>query len=577
MSKKENNRTEQWLKAYAAKRREQLGEEPDMHEATRQMLQGEVRRTWGQPAMETESAGGWQAFVFRWAIGGTVALGVGLLAIVILNGPSANRPGNLTDNNSGNAKIAKVEKQKPALGERNKENDAEEAENLRNAKSAGGFTAAAEKETADASKIEDAATGKLSERALRARSAKKDSATVAKPGLAAMRAASPYSNMNRNFAQTPQRDSNVQNVMQNIVVTRNNDLITIKDEDGSIYRGRVMIAGVNLPMLAAGTGDRRQGNDGLNTGGGQNAGQGGGAGTSGNAGRRPSKPPIQTRPPGSTSPAAKDKPKAPPVQPAVPLIPAKAPPNDMMANSLKITDDDLKKGPIFGHNILATSEGGREDIYHNFQGKSVWWNYSPSQPGEMSISTRGSNFDTTLGVFVANAGQLAANEGLLPAPTASPFWNDNAGNVPQSKLLLTCETGKKYLIVVDGKGGSTGKIKLSMRFKASPTVTMVQPQRPLFYFRVNGMNKATGLSVDFDGFMYQQIHRSQSFSVVASSKEEGKAKAGNELKRLEERKSKAQTMDSFRIQGRAQVGGQELPVKVDTIITPVPVKKASNN
>ena len=111
----------------------------------------------------------------------------------------------------------------------------------------------------------------------------------------------------------------------------------------------------------------------------------------------------------------------------------------MLANSLKITDDDLKKGPIFGHNILATSEGGREDIYHNFQGKSVWWNYTPTQPGEMNISTRGSNFDTTLGVFVAGGG-------LLPAPTASPFWNDNAGNVPQSKLLLTCEPGKNYLI-----------------------------------------------------------------------------------------------------------------------------------
>ena len=69
----------------------------------------------------------------------------------------------------------------------------------------------------------------------------------------------------------------------------------------------------------------------------------------------------------------------------------------------------------------------------------------------MNISTRGSNFDTTLGVFVAGGG-------LLPAPTASPFWNDNAGNVPQSKLLLTCEPGKNYLIAVDGKGGATGKI-----------------------------------------------------------------------------------------------------------------------
>ena len=39
MSNTENNRTEQWLKAYAGKRREQLGEEPEMHEATRQMLQ----------------------------------------------------------------------------------------------------------------------------------------------------------------------------------------------------------------------------------------------------------------------------------------------------------------------------------------------------------------------------------------------------------------------------------------------------------------------------------------------------------------------------------------------------------
>ena len=83
MSKKQNNQTEQRLEEYARRRQGELGVPLDMHEATRTMLHGEVRRQYGPVSSTvtdtTEPAGfGWLGWALSGAAVGAVALTVSL-------------------------------------------------------------------------------------------------------------------------------------------------------------------------------------------------------------------------------------------------------------------------------------------------------------------------------------------------------------------------------------------------------------------------------------------------------------------------------------------------------------------
>ena len=79
MSEKQDNQMEQWLKEYAQRRRGELDEPIELHEATRTMLQGEVSRVYPKLVAtrpESQGSSAWMA----WAIGGAT---VGVAAIVI--------------------------------------------------------------------------------------------------------------------------------------------------------------------------------------------------------------------------------------------------------------------------------------------------------------------------------------------------------------------------------------------------------------------------------------------------------------------------------------------------------------
>ena len=555
MSDEPKNRTEQWLKAYAKRRREELGDPPAMHEATRQMLQGEIRRTYGSSANAPEPAAQpWPAFL-RWAVSGLAAMGVGLLALSIFN----QRPATPTKPQDNPGTMAKVTLPEPQnADEQDKAKLAgEAADQMRVGKNT--ESAKDQDEKRLSKKDDDASSGgagiaaaALKPRVFRAQ---------ATPGAMNMRAAArnlagnvqTYNLKEKKFAQTIQPKP--LKVLQNLELTQNNGQVTIKDADGSVYKGRVMLAAANLPILAQAS--KRQGNNGLN-----NAGGAGGGAPTGAPGRRPNNP-IISRPPVGTSPAGKTNP-ATPAPSNTNLLDEPAPPHDMVAKSWPIEDKDLLR-PIDGSNARATSEGGAENVYRNFQGKSVWYSYTATQPVDLSISTQGSNFDTTLGVFIQQGA-------LLPAPTAKPYWNDNTGNTPQSKVLLTCVPGTTYLIAVDGKGGATGKIKLMLRKRGAASVTTARNTHPLFYFNASGRNITTGQLVDFDGFLYQHgaplaIRDTQ----IASKKTE--TNASEKLKeRGREDMNKSATIDGrLRIQGRYKVGGQELALEADT--APAPLKK----
>ena len=108
MSEEQDKQMEQWLEEYAQRRRNELDEPIEMHEATRTMLQGEVSRVYpksveAQPQPRESSA--WMA----WAIGGAT---VGVAAIVItLN---SNLP---QDPDPMKMALAAEEKQTASVGE----------------------------------------------------------------------------------------------------------------------------------------------------------------------------------------------------------------------------------------------------------------------------------------------------------------------------------------------------------------------------------------------------------------------------------------------------------------------------
>ena len=73
-----DNRTEQWLQAYARRRRERAGEAESMHEATRRMLLDEAKREWGAKgeAAEAKEPAQEESPWARWAWAGTVMAAV---------------------------------------------------------------------------------------------------------------------------------------------------------------------------------------------------------------------------------------------------------------------------------------------------------------------------------------------------------------------------------------------------------------------------------------------------------------------------------------------------------------------
>ena len=104
----------------------------------------------------------------------------------------------------------------------------------------------------------------------------------------------------------------------------------------------------------------------------------------------------------------------------------------------------------FSSNAIASSEAGepahRFGPYH-----SMWFSYTPTANGRLSVTTLGSNYDTTLaaytGTSVTALSQLAAN--------------DDAPGSLTSAITIDVTAGTDYRIAVDGYAGQRGAITLN--------------------------------------------------------------------------------------------------------------------
>ncbi|MBL9189989.1 MAG: hypothetical protein JNK23_21095 [Opitutaceae bacterium] len=101
--------------------------------------------------------------------------------------------------------------------------------------------------------------------------------------------------------------------------------------------------------------------------------------------------------------------------------------------------------------IRATRETGEPAHAGNAGGRSLWWRWTPPAAGTAVVATRGSSFDTLLGVYTGTA-----VSGLTPIAS-----NDDDDDSFTSYVRFNTTAGATYHIAVDGFGGNSGDVVLT--------------------------------------------------------------------------------------------------------------------
>ena len=135
--------------------------------------------------------------------------------------------------------------------------------------------------------------------------------------------------------------------------------------------------------------------------------------------------------------------------------------NNLFANRQQLKGSLVN---VTGSNVGATRETGEPNIEGVSGGKSVWWIWTATVAGRVTISTAGSSFDTTLGVY----------RGTSVNGLTRVISNDDANaaaNDYTSKVTFNAVAGQTYQIAVDGYDGDSGTIKLSLDQPAGRSVS----------------------------------------------------------------------------------------------------------
>jgi hypothetical protein len=138
--------------------------------------------------------------------------------------------------------------------------------------------------------------------------------------------------------------------------------------------------------------------------------------------------------------------------------------NDNFVNRYTLTGNIAS---ATGNNVSATGEVG--ELSHAGAStpiNSLWWTWTATANGNVTISTAGSNFDTTLGVYTGSS---------VSSLTTIASNDDASGTTLASLVTFAAVSGTSYQIAVDGFNAATGNINLALDF--TPTlanITLVQ-------------------------------------------------------------------------------------------------------
>jgi hypothetical protein len=112
---------------------------------------------------------------------------------------------------------------------------------------------------------------------------------------------------------------------------------------------------------------------------------------------------------------------------------------------------------------LATKEPGEPRfIAENVGGKSVWWTYTPTTTGVLTLSTTNSTFDTLMALYTADNATTITITNLVAVAS-----NDDAYNGVTFSKISQAVRNRTYWILVDGFNGASGNANLTYSFASS--------------------------------------------------------------------------------------------------------------
>ena len=117
-----------------------------------------------------------------------------------------------------------------------------------------------------------------------------------------------------------------------------------------------------------------------------------------------------------------------------------------------------------GNNNLATKESGEPNHAGNVGGRSVWWIWTAPTNGMVVVTTVGSSFDTTLGVYLGNT-----------VSTLTLVAGNDDGGGSASRVVFPARQGFDYKIAVDGYNGAQGVIQIHLHQYSSTVAVFDDP------------------------------------------------------------------------------------------------------
>jgi len=124
--------------------------------------------------------------------------------------------------------------------------------------------------------------------------------------------------------------------------------------------------------------------------------------------------------------------------------------NDSFATATVVTATPFSTSQF---NDCAAKEVGEPNHAGNVGGHSVWFDWTPTSNHTAVVTTRRSNFDTTLAVYTGgnvNGVSLVASN------------DDISTNIPQSSVTFSAVAETTYHIAVDGTGPAAGTVVINV-------------------------------------------------------------------------------------------------------------------
>ncbi|MFO1459135.1 MAG: PKD domain-containing protein [Verrucomicrobiota bacterium] len=140
---------------------------------------------------------------------------------------------------------------------------------------------------------------------------------------------------------------------------------------------------------------------------------------------------------------------------------APSPPNDLFANRTLIRSVPAR---FEVETLGATVENLEPVVGGRPGGHSVWWEWVAPAAGRIEVTTKGSSFDTLLGVY------SPSNPGFLSPLSVLGANDDTTPEERTSRVQARVKSGQTVYAVVDGFAGASGLAVLSLAFTPEPEV-----------------------------------------------------------------------------------------------------------